>query len=575
MIKIIGLFGIAFSSLLAAADITCLNCHASENVQDLIDQREIQLNFNHLDIPEWAAAETLGGSLTNMLTLNSSNAFSEPVPGLSQEDFDRHIAGDAFFEQSFVPSPNQAYKDFAGLGPVFNDNACESCHQKDGRFNLPPAYLDGDKIKLSDSGIFLRISIENENTYNGIHGNVRKSADNNWDAPTAVPNFSDQLFHRASSRSAPVRSMIKDNNKNMDWTSIQSGQADVWLSVETAKTVTYADGTQIILTKPKLSVDNPYDAPDDGSVYNEITISEDAPSRLFKPDVRFSPRIGMPIHGLGLLEAIKQEDILAGENTDPRKNNGITGTANWVYDAAKHAACKTAQNCDDNPPISLGRFGWKASTPTVRQQSLGALRGDIGITNSMFQAESIEGTDLWNDYLENNTAFNTYVQNKTTAESTKTFDDNIVFYAETLAVPGRSNTNNEDIIKGAQIFKAANCNSCHKPSYITSDDHEISLFHNQKIYPFTDLLLHDMGEDLADGRRDFEANGREWKTAPLWGIGKTKTVNPLASFLHDGRAKTLEEAILWHGGEAKQSKEFFRQLSKEYRDLLIQFLQSL
>lgn len=575
MIKTIALSGMIFYSALSVAEVTCLQCHDSKNIEDLIDQREIQLNFNHLDIPKWAAVKTLGGTLTNMLTSNSSNAFSEPIPGLSEEDFNRHISGDAFFEQSFIAAPNKAYGGFTGLGPVFNDNGCESCHQKDGRFNLPPTHLDGEKIKLSDSGIFLRISIENDTTYNGKYGSVKKTATNNWGAPMPVPNFSDQLFHRASSRNSPVRNIIKDKDGNMDWASIQSGQADVWLSQETAKTITYADGSQITLTKPNLWVDNPYDAPDDGMVYDEILISEDAPSRLFKPDVRFSPRIGMPVYGLGLLEAIKQEDILAGENTDLRKNNGITGKANWVYDAAKHAACKAAQNCAENPPISLGRFGWKASNPTVRQQSLGALRGDIGITNSMFTKEAIEDTDLWNDYIKHNPEFKAYIQNKTKPESTKKFDDDVVFYTETLAVPGRSNTDNENIIKGAQLFKAANCSACHKPSYVTGNDHEISLFHHQEIYPFTDMLLHDMGEDLADGRRDFEADGREWKTPPLWGIGKAKTVNPFAGFLHDGRAKTLEEAILWHGGEAGQSKEFFRQLSKEHRDLLIQFLQSL
>lgn len=559
---------ITFTSI-ALAEITCLRCHANENIDALIWAREIHPDFNQIEIPDWAMAENLGGAVTNIQTPGSSNAFSEPITGLSAEDLAKHNSGDAFFEQAFVPAPNPEYTNFAGLGPVFNDNACETCHQKDGRFHLPAIKTDGQKVKLMDTGIFYRISIENERTYQGKNGAVKRSNENSWGAPTPVPNFSDQLFHRSASRNNPVR------GSDIDWQSMQSGQADVWISIDDAKTITYADGTQTILTKPTLWVDNPYDAPDDGLVYNEIAVSENAKSRLFQPDVRFSPRIGMPVFGLGLLEAIKEEDILSQVNADSRKNNGITGKANWVYDAEKHVRCTADNDCEINPPISLGRFGWKASTPSVRQQSLGALRGDIGITNSMFAKESIEGTDLWNAYLELNPEFKTHVNNQTEPESTKEFDDNVTFYSQTLAVPARINATDKDVIKGAQLFTDANCIACHTPSYITGDEHEIMQFRNQTIYPFTDMLLHDMGEDLADGRRDFEANGKEWKTRPLWGIGKTKTVNPTAGFLHDGRAKTLEEAILWHGGEAERSREYFRQLNKEDRDLLIKFLQSL
>lgn len=557
------------------AEITCLRCHADENIEQLIWEREIHPDFNQIDIPDWAKVSDLGGTITNTQTPGSSNAFSEPITNLSEFDLKKHISGDAFFEQAFVPAPNPDYTNFAGLGPVFNDNACETCHQKDGRFHLPPIKSDGQKVKLMDSGIFLRISIEDEGTYQGENGSVRRSADNLWGAPTAVPNFSDQLFHRSASRNQPVRAMFKDAQGNIDWQALQSGQADVWISIDDVRTVTYADGTQVTLTKPTLWVDNPYDAPDNGAVYDEIEISEDAKSRLFKPDVRFSPRIGMPVFGLGLLEAIKEEDILSQVNNDSRTNNGITGKANWVYDAQKHEECKVENNCESNPPVSLGRFGWKASTPSVRQQSLGALRGDIGITNSMFGKESIDGTDLWNAYLELNPEFKQHVDSNTQPESTKEFDDAVTFYSQTLAVPARINAGDKDVIKGAQLFTDANCIACHTPSYVTGNDHEIEQFRNQTIYPFSDMLLHDMGEDLADNRRDFEANGNEWKTRPLWGIGKTKTVNPTAGFLHDGRAKTLEEAILWHGGEGERSREYFRQLSKENRDLLIKFLLSL
>lgn len=557
---------------LATAGITCSECHAADEIKTLIPQREVQINFVDLPVPPWATVTKLAGEITNVQMANSSNAFSYPSIGLTEVELALHLKGDTFFEQGFVAAPNSDYPDFSGLGPVFNSNTCESCHQKDGRFHLPTVPV-GEKIKLANSGLFLRISIENESTYQGSGGAVSKSLENMWGAPTPVPNYSDQLFQRAAARQLPIRVMNKEDDKS--WASLQSGQADTWLSIEDAELVTYADGTQVQLTKPKIWVDNPYDAPDDGSVYNSIEITENAQSRLFKPDVRFSPRIGAPVFGLGLLAAIDEKAVLANANDDPKKNGGITGKPNWVYDAAKHKVCQQANDCAENPPVSLGRYGWKASTPTVKQQSLGALRGDIGVTNSMFADEAIANTDLWKQFLQKSPDFADYVNSKTTPESTLEFDEAVVFYAETLAVPARRDVDDPEVIKGAQLFELGNCIGCHRPAYTTGTNSAIPQFHNQQIYPFTDLLLHDMGEGLADGRRDFEATGREWRTMALWGIGKTKTVNPTAGFLHDGRAKTIEEAILWHGGEAEPSREFFRQLSQENRQRLLAFLQSL
>lgn len=560
-------------SVVFAAEITCKQCHAADEIPALIQAREIPIDFSQIPIPEWATVTRLAGEATNVDMANSSNAFSSPSIGLSEAELKLHMQGDTFFEQGFVAAPNTDFPDFSGLGPVFNSNSCESCHQKDGRFNLPSVPA-GEKIKLANSGVFFRISIENESTYQGSSGSVKKSAENNWGAPTPVPDYSDQLFHRAASRQLPIRQKTTENDGNA-WASIQSGQADVWLSIEKAHTVTYADGTQVALTQPKLWVDNPYDAPDDGRVFNEIAVSADAKSRLFKPDVRLSPRIGAPVFGLGLLEAIDKEDILSRINSDGRSNKGITGKPNWVYDADKHKTCMAANNCEDNPPISLGLYGWKGSTPSVKQQSMGALRGDIGVTNSMFGDEAIAGTALWNALLAADNDFANHVKASKAPESTAKFDEAIVFYAETLAVPAREHTDDPDVIKGAQLFELANCTGCHRPKYVTGSSSKIASFRNQEIYPFTDLLLHDMGEGLADNRQDFEANGREWRTTALWGIGKTKTVNASAGFLHDGRAKTIEEAILWHGGEAESSRQYFRQLSKENRQRLLKFLQSL
>ena len=283
----------------------------------------------------------------------------------------------------------------------------------------------------------------------------------------------------------------------------------------------------------------------------------------------------MPVFGLGLLEVINEADILALSDEDDTNNDGISGRPNWVYDAVK------AKNNDPNP-VSLGRFGWKASTPSVRVQSLSALRGDMGITNPLFPDESIANTPLHESYLARTGFVDTGADEQGNTEATQSFSDDVVFYAETLAVPARRNIDDDSVIAGAQLFTQINCTGCHQPDFITGKGNQYvgglaapEALKGQHIYPFTDMLLHDLGDGLADNRRDFTANGREWKTRPLWGIGLTKTVNPAAGFLHDGRAASVEEAILWHGGEAEQSKNDFMALEKSERQSLINFVMSL
>jgi CxxC motif-containing protein (DUF1111 family) len=293
-------------------------------------------------------------------------------------------------------------------------------------------------------------------------------------------------------------------------------------------------------------------------------------------------RIGMPMIGLGLLNAIPKEQILALADVNDSDGDGISGKPNWVCDKEKYDKCKAAGNCDTNPPIALGRFGWKANTPTVAHQGLGALRGDMGATNPLFKMESTAGTDLMKAYKQKNPDFETYCDTNITdvdAETSKA----IVFYSETLSVPPRRNIDDPDVQQGGMLFESLGCVKCHNPSFTTAstytsfsvDGQEIKELENQKIYPFTDMLLHDMGPDLADGRKDFDATGSEWKTRPLWGIGATQIINPGAGFLHDGRAKILEEAILWHGGEALGVRTKFMELKKSQREQVIKFLESL
>ena len=210
--------------------------------------------------------------------------------------------------------------------------------------------------------------------------------------------------------------------------------------------------------------------------------------------------------GLGLLELIPETDILALADADDIDGDGISGRASWVFDPIKE------KNGDANL-VSLGRFGWKASTPSVRVQSLGALRGDMGITNPLFPDESIANTAMHENYLSRTGYTDTGIDEQGAPEASQSFSDDVVFYAETLAVPARRDIENESVLAGSIIFEQLACSTCHHPDFITGTG-DITLgglpapesLKAQRIYPFTDMLLHDMGEGLADNRRDFTAN---------------------------------------------------------------------
>ena len=215
---------------------------------------------------------------------------------------------------------------------------------------------------------------------------------------------------------------------------------------------------------------------------------------------------------------------------------------------------------------SLGRLGWKANQPNLKQQIAGAFNGDLGLTTSLFPNASCSTEQ-------------TQCQKETTLgeqpEVSDEFLDKVTTYVSLLAVPARRNLEGEKEQLGEKLFYEAKCTACHVPRQVTGNSSPHAEFNNQVIHPYTDLLLHDMGEDLADNRPDFEANGQEWRTPPLWGIGLVKNVNKHTFFLHDGRARNLTEAILWHGGEAQTAKEFVQNLSQGEREALIAFLNSL
>ncbi len=306
--------------------------------------------------------------------------------------------------------------------------------------------------------------------------------------------------------------------------------AVTWAKVEG----NYPDGTHFELRAPTFVVIDPAAGP-------------------LSPETMTSPRVAPPIIGLGLLEAIPEAEIRAGADPDDRNHDGVSGRVNTVWD-----------NLTKSP--MLGRFGWKAGQATVRQQSAGALHDDMGVTSVEFPDPCSGQGSLCADPLK---------PGETRApEMAASILDAQIFYNRTIAVPIARNVDQPAVRRGAQRFVDTGCAACHTTTQHSGDSDVAGLAH-LTFHPFTDLLLHDMGEGLADHRPEFDASGTEWRTPPLWGLSRRIEVYGYPSMLHDGRARTAEEAILWHAGEATIAKNHFMQLDKASRDDLVAFLGSI
>lgn len=276
------------------------------------------------------------------------------------------------------------------------------------------------------------------------------------------------------------------------------------------------------------------------------------------PEAMLSPRVAPQMIGLGLLEAIPAADIMALADPDDADGDGISGRPNIVW------------SVEYDQPM-LGRFGLKAGSPTVREQSAGAFAGDIGISSPLFPAAWGECTEVQSECRSalhgdgDDRGFEIDVEGL----------DLVTFYSRNLGVPARRDVNDQQVLRGKEVFYTTGCTSCHQPSFVThrlEDQPEQSF---QLIWPYTDMLLHDMGPGLADNRPEARATGSEWRTPPLWGLGLTEQVSGHTYFLHDGRARSLLEAILWHGGEAQSQRDAVVDMSPEDREALIRFLESL
>lgn len=329
-------------------------------------------------------------------------------------------------------------------------------------------------------------------------------------APLAVPNYGDQIQEFANSTIA--------------------FEAKIDIQYETIKG-SYPDGTAYELRKP---------------IYE---ITEEQFGSL--SGVLTSPRIGTQTIGLGFIDALPDEAILSLADEQDLDQDGISGKPNYVWNVSTNK-------------LELGKFGWKANQPNLKQQIAGAFHGDMGLTTSLFPDENCPTAQ---QNCNNAT-------NGGNPEVTDQQLDRVTFYQMTLGVPIRRNFKDENVLKGKVLFRQLQCIACHATNF-TAGSYSVSGIEGTVFHPYSDFLLHDMGEGLADNRPDFLATGREWRTQPLWGIGLIKTVNNHTFLLHDGRARNVEEAILWHGGEAAQSLSDFKNLAKTERQQLIDFINSL
>ncbi|MCR8557091.1 hypothetical protein KXD93_05535 [Mucilaginibacter sp. BJC16-A38] len=291
----------------------------------------------------------------------------------------------------------------------------------------------------------------------------------------------------------------------------------------------FPDGETYELRKPTYTLTNLY-APISGSYL-------------------LSPRLAPPMFGLGLLEAVPESEIVAQADPNDVNGDGIKGKANYVWDVVTNSK-------------QLGRFGWKANTASIKTQVATAFNQDMGITTTLLPVENSFGQPQYDGLKDD-------------PELPDSLLNAVKFYAQTLAVPARRNTTDATIKRGLQLFILAKCINCHRQTFTTSINVAMPSLSNQVIHPYTDMLVHDMGPGLADDRPDYLAGGREWRTAALWGVGLFETVNNPGYYLHDGRARTLTEAIMWHGGEAAQSTAYFSNLPKSDRDAILKFLKSL
>lgn len=449
-----------------------------------------------------------GGGATSRKPTDNVNAFSRSSGNMGfLKELDFKI-GNSIFRRLWVSAP--ASTDASdGLGPLFNVRGCQSCHLKDGRGH-PPAASD---TPGPTGSLLFRLSVL-----------PKTDADKTLLESGKVTVLPDPIY------GAQLQDM-----------SIQGHAAEgaVKITYE-AKEVSLADGETVSLRVPRYELT--------GLNYGPIS-----------PDIMVGPRIAPPMIGLGLLDAVPEEQIMAHADPADSDGDGISGRPNRIWSAL-------------HDKEMVGRFGWKANVPTIIEQNAGAFSGDIGLSTALHPSGAGECTEKQTKCINAPSGNSPKYRNVEVGDE---LFDLMTFYTQNLAVPQRRNSDDPEILKGKALFYEIGCAKCHQPKFLTGDVPEQKHLSNQLIWPYTDMLLHDLGEGLADNRPDGKATGQEWRTAPLWGVGLTATVNGHTQFLHDGRARNLTEAILWHGGEGQDARDKFASLAKGDRERLLAFVNSL
>lgn len=454
-----------------------------------------------------APSEALpGGAATARNATINRNAFSHASGNLEfAQQFDFKI-GNAVFRKLWVSSPAST-KSSDGLGPLYNARSCQRCHLKDGRGHPPSANWPNDNA----ISMVLKLSIPPTTT-------AERAAIASGRLPAIPePTYGLQLQDLA----------------------IQGHAGEGRLHVTyRERPVELAGGETVSLRAPTYRITN--------LGYGAL-----------HPDAMISPRVAPPMIGLGLLEAIAPEDILANEDAQDRNGDGISGRANRVWSQTK------------GRPV-IGRFGWKAAEPGILEQTVAAFSGDMGLSTRHLAAPFGDCTRAQGRCRN--------APHGATADQAEVPDSLlrlVTFYSRNLAVPPARGLDRPEVRRGRTLFHKIGCAACHTPSFTTGASTTSPHLARQRIWPYTDLLLHDMGDGLADQRPEGQADGREWRTPPLWGIGLTQAVSGHTFLLHDGRARNVKEAILWHDGEARRSRETFSRLDKRDRGRLIAFVNAL
>ena len=433
---------------------------------------------------------------TFTVELTDTSAYSEPAPILTRKQREKFMAGRSVFRRQWasIVSLNGDW----GLGPTFINDRCIGCHINNGRGHPP---TEGEQ----PTSMLVRLSLPGAAEHGG---------------PRPHPNYGDQFQNRSL------------DGSNVD---LAHGgkpvphEADLYIDWE-RHVVTLADGETVHLRKPVLRIENLAFGPVDG--------------------IMTSLRVAQPLVGVGFLDAVPEETILALARS--QSAGGVNGRPNLVWD-------------EINQRMTMGRYGWKANVPSLKQQIALAAIGDMGVNTNLYPEQNCPKVQtVCAKMLPGN--FPELVDMEI---------DALELWLQALAVPARRNMNDQQVQRGAELFVQAKCALCHVPQMQTGPIEGLPQIANQTFHAYTDLLLHDMGEGLSDARPDFAAGPRDWRTPPLWGLGLSQTVTGDSTLLHDGRARNVTEAILWHGGEATMSRDAFAAMPKADRAALVKFVESI